>query len=317
MARQFTGEELISYVRRKSAVDDDAVLGCTDDDILNIINEELLATIVPVVRRAREEYFVVSRRMAVTAGTTRYRIPERAIGQQLRNVFWYNGTARQRLVMIQPEFLHEQGATITGVPQFFYLEGNHICLPEGMSATGSLEVAYLARPGQLVLSSKSRKIQSVDTVGKILTLTSPIPSDWETTTLGFDVHSPSSGGELKQIALTKITATGSTIEVQEAIDGSVFGTYAPAPGDYVCLSGDAALPAVPIELHIVLGQAAVVRMLEQLEALEAAQAAKATLGEMLQNELSLIENRAEGHTKKIISRNPLWSGGYRTRGSWW
>lgn len=311
--RKFIAEELIAYVRARAAISNKATPGTQDQDILNRLNEEMMATVVPVIRRMREEYFVVTRRLSVTGGQTRYRIPNRAIGQQIRSLFLYNGSARIPLTMISREMLGTSfGQDGAEFPRGFYIEGNHIVLTDSSFVAGSLlEVAYLIRPGQLVLASETRIIQSVDQATNTITLMTSIPESWSAAAQGFDVHSPYSGAELKQFDLTLVAATGVTVQVAELLDGTVFGTYVPAAGDYICLAGEAALPAIPIEYHIPLAQAAVCRIIEALGDVELLAEHKKTLGEMLQNEKSLIANRVGSHARKIVPSNPFFSGGGR------
>lgn len=314
--RKFTGDELISLVREIAKVPNKETTGTQDADILNRLNEELLTTIVPVVRRVREEYFCITRRIPLVSGTTRYRIPNRAVGQQIRGIHYWDGSNRKRMVLVSRDRLEEFNGSESSEASPFFIEGNHIVLAEAFTGSGSLEVSYLIRPGQIQLLALTRVIQSVDTATKIITVTQTIPSSWQTTTQGFDVHSPHSGAELKQIDLTRVDATGVTIEVSEAIDGTVYGSYVPAAGDYVCLAGEAALPGLPIEWHIPLAQAAVGRICEALGDVELLQEHKKSLAEMITNARGITANRVESHPKKVVLRSPLWGGSSQRWSGW-
>ena len=60
-------------------------------DILALANEEQSSMIVPMIVALREEFFVFREEIAVNAGDTGFRIPERAIGRTLREI-QYNNT---------------------------------------------------------------------------------------------------------------------------------------------------------------------------------------------------------------------------------
>lgn len=307
--RKFTSDELISYVRRQGRCPNKAVSGSQDADILNMLNEAMMSIIVPVIRRAREEYFVVTRRIALTAGKTRYRIPARAVGQQIRAAYYWDGTQRVPMSFVQREHLHEyDGNDSANVPAFL-IEGNTIVLADNFTGSGSLELSYLIRPGQLVLLSEARVIDTIDTATSTINTTAAVPASWETSTQGFDIHSKNSGAELRQFDLTRNSATGTIVIFEEEINGTVYGSDQPEPGDYLCLAGEAVVPALPIEFHVPLAQAAVCSWLEAQGEVELLESAKQTLNDMINNEKSILSARVESHPKKIISRNPLWGGG--------
>lgn len=313
--RRLTGDELISTVRRRAGAHNTGTQGSTDADILDILNEEMMTTMVPYVRRVREEYFVISRKIPLEPSRLRYRIPARAVGQQIRSIFTSDGpNNRERMERISPEQLDELSFGDGTGSVWFYLESNHIVLAGNQAPSGDLEVAFLARPGQLVLESATRKVVSVD--GRTITLDQEIPASWESAA-SFDIHSPLSGAELKQLSLSRVSASGTLLEVVEEIDGSVHGTYAPVPGDYVCLEGEAALPALPIELHIPLAQAAVCRVVEALGDIELLTYHRQTLSDMLQGQTAIISNRIDSHAKKLVPSNPLWGSGRGQRWAWY
>ena len=71
------------------------------------------------------------------------------------------------------------------------------------------------------------------------------------------IHSPNSGSEIKAFDITASAASGTDITFTATdIDGSTFGSYAAAAGDYVCLAGECALPFLPYEMHPLVAIAA-------------------------------------------------------------
>lgn len=299
--RKFTANELIAYVRRQTRAPNSANTASKDSDFLDLINEALMAILTPFVQGLREDYFLVSRRITYS-GATRVRIPERAVGQQVRSLhFVEDGEAKEI-----PRVDRARIASYGSQDEVFYLEGNSIVFPNG-KPTGTLEIAYMARPGQLVLLEDARKITAVDTTNKTVTVETAVPSSW-TTQGTFDVHSQHSGAELKQLAISKDTASGFTVSFTDAIDGSVFGTDAVEVGDFLVRTGEAALPALPVELHVALAQAATVLWLEGQGDMELLASAKQTLNDMLQTSKSVLTARIKSHPRKFLARNPLFVG---------
>ena len=116
-------------------------------------------------------------------------------------------------------------------------------------------MSYFFRPGDLVTSSNYRIVEGVNLTTKTLTLNSNVLATW-TTGKKYDVHSAESGAEIKLWSASVTTASAKTLIFTDAIDGSREGTAAVEVGDYVTLENEAAIPALPRELHPALAQAA-------------------------------------------------------------
>lgn len=294
MARKYTADELIVATRRRAGLPDTEVAGADDATVLQHINEELLTRFVPLVLKAHEGYFDTRQRMTLSSGTTRYRIPSRAIGQRLTHLQYVNSDGEyhevERITRSRIPYFDNVLSSIE-TPPAFYIEGNHIVLI-GNSLSGYLEVIYPMRPGQLVLVAEARVVQSVDTSTNTITLTSNVPSGWTDGNL-FDVHSPESGSELRCWDLTSTSIGSNTIQVSEDIDGSTLGTFAVVAGDYLCLAEEAALPALPRELHPSLAQAAAIRVCESIGDDAGKLRAESTLAQMIGGVPQLIDQRVE------------------------
>jgi len=315
MPRLYTSNELIASVRDRAGLPDNEVAGGDDATVLRHLNEEMLTRLIPGLIKVREEYFVVSQRTTLSSSVTRYRIPPRAIGQKLRHLM-HVGTDGNRYACrrIYREDLDGLNDPSPANGYDFYIEGSWIVLVTD-SPEGYLEISYYMRPGQLVLVTDTRKITAIDTDTKTITIASTAAGLWTNGDL-LDVHSPSSGADLKDWDLTAETVSGTSITFSEEIDGSVFGSTALAIGDYVCAAGEAALPALPRELHPILAQAAVVRVHESLGDMEGAQMSKQTLAELLSSAAYMVDPRVEGTPRPIKRRGSAFWGGRRL-GGWY
>jgi hypothetical protein len=307
----YTGDELIETIKTRVAVPNTQATGTADADLLRLVNEEMKTEIVPFVIRHMEDYLVVTEEISLVSSTNLYRIPSRAVGQKLRELK-YKASSSDRevdLSRVSREWANRYAGS-SGAPTGFYLEGNHIRLvPDIGSATGSLVVSYFFRPGDIVTESDVRIVSSVS--GKQVTATAALPSGWVSGSK-FDIHSPESGAEIKAWGLTVDTISTPTITFNEDIDGSTRGTKAVAAGDYLCLENEAALPALPKELHPILALSACLSVAELLGDLDAIKYLEKSLNRKMVNANSLLEDRVEGENQKI--GNPgsiLWQqGGY-------
>ena len=313
MALVYTTDELVESVRSRGSIPDNAALGTTDASIIRHLNEEMYSFLLPLVMQTKEAYYMVTDEVALTS--TSVRIPSRAIGQKLRSVAIVDSGTRSELRRIERDDLKYFNAPSTGAPIAYYLEGNFIKLVSD-AVSGTLEISYFNRPGQLVLLSAARRITAVDLVTKIVTFATAIPTTWSTNDT-FDIHAPMSGAELKGWDLSAIQVVGNNIEFTTSIDGSVAGRLAAAVGDYVCLANECVIPGLPKELHPILAQAALVRVKEALGDQAGVQLHKQTLSEMLKAGNVLITQRSEQQPRRLIGRGSLWFGGQaRPTGDW-
>ena len=303
----YTTDDLVESVRQRTMVADLSASGTSDADIIRLLNEEMLSEIVPAVRKEHEDYFVAKTRMTLTSGTSAYRVPVRAIGSSLRNVFYKAGTYLTALPHIGLEKKQGYATDSTGSPVGYHFSGHYLELIPAPDAANELEIYYFLRPGQLTLVENTAVVQSVS--GKQVTCTATLPTAWTTSTI-FDIHSEESGAELKASNLTVAAKGANTLTFNEDIDGTTFGTYSVDAGDYVCVKGLAAVPSVPRELHPVLAHAAACRLVEALGDTEKLKVLVAELNRMMARLPSIIGQRVEGEPRRVTPiYSPLWQQG--------
>lgn len=155
----YTSQDIIDSVKRKIAVPINQRT-FTEEDILAFASEELMISQVPDILTYHEEYFVFSEDVLLIPNIQRYPIPERAMGQRIRDLFYVdtNGNLFE-MTRISPDdkaYWQRESATIN-LMQKYYLEGNDIVLaPQNVtSPTGHLRFSYFLRPNQLVLNERA------------------------------------------------------------------------------------------------------------------------------------------------------------------
>jgi hypothetical protein len=305
MTQSYTTEELISAVRRRARVPNTQIPGTADDDILECLNEEMKARLVPGLMKAQEDHLLRTWRETISSSTTKYPIPSRAVGLKLSGIF-YRSTNGEMTKLIRGNKLDSIAYTSSGsgVPTRFYLEGPRIVLvPEAGSYSGTIEMDFYMRPGDMVKAANYRKVASIVSSTEI-TLDSDKPTSWGAT-LTYDVHSPNSGAEMKAWNRSVSTISGTQVIFSEAIDGTVHGDRAVEVGDYFVEYGTAAVPSLPTELHVPLILAAASALKRPLDP-ESAELLRRDLTEMLAAAGYTIDRRVESSPPSVSKRNPLY-----------
>jgi hypothetical protein len=320
MSLAYTTEELIEEVRNQYQVGDSGSLGTEDPDILRYLNKEMMLELIPQVAKLHEEYFIVTELIPLTVtntlSDTHVKIPDRAVGQSLRDVLLVKGSTSPVMRLSLPrigredlpafEIARGDGSDMRG----FFLENVRIRVFPSVVTGDELEVSYMFRPSQLVKSDGYRTVTALDTVLNTVTL-SGSGSPFVVGDL-VDIHGPNSGSEIKVWDNAITVVAGNVLTLTDPIDGTDSRDGRPPVdvGDFVVLRETSAIPMLPRELHTILAQAAVVRL---AEAIDDESKYKMHLNH-LNRELKLmqyyLEKRVTGRPRKIVNRlSPLWRQG--------
>ena len=222
----YTSDDLIAAVQRKIAIPINQRT-FLNEDILAFANEEMMISQVPDILLYHQEYFVHSEDVALEDGVSRYPIPERALGQKLRDLFYVdtNDNIFEMVRVNSNDKAYFQKES--GIMQKYYIEGNDIVLvPENISnPTGSLRFSYFLRPNQLVPNERAAIVSSFF---KEVTLSNANIVAGDTITIGNIIFTAvASGAGAKQFnigASSTITATNLATSI------STEGTYSASNG---------------------------------------------------------------------------------------
>lgn len=280
-----------------------------DSNLISLANEELDLNLVADLVAAREDFFLTNESTSIRESVSHYSIPSRAIGNALKTLFYvYSADSRpQELTLIDPSRRGEYAATSSS-PEAYYFEGDEVVLvPMPNSATGSLLFSFAAKPNQLIATSSCAKISTK--TQNVSTMTFGVDTDL-TASLAVgsyvDILSAVSPFKLWTYRAAIVSIASSTIELSLTDVLDMAGAVVePQVGDYICPTGYANIPQIPIAYHVVLAQSVVVRMLEGLGDLNKQTKAEQTLQKLEQKALSLIQNRVETTPKKISTRGKL------------
>lgn len=303
MAKVMTSDDLIRSLKRRALIPTDQST-FSNEDFLEILNEEMDTGILPYLLEQHEEHLVTFTELpADLEAPFEYAVPYRAIGNKLRDVALIDSAgnpyelSRASLEEISD---YKSFTTIddTGV---FYMQGNKVVL---MSVNGSpnskIRMYFYLRPSSLVLLKETGKITSISTGSSetILTLDN-FPTKYANNPL-FDVVGDKSPNKLKKFDIQAASVNQNTKSV------TISNTLLPDDievGDYLCQAEESPVPQIPTELHPILAQRGAVYCLESLGDTEGLGNAMRKLQSMEKGVTNLIENRVEGAPQKIKPRH--------------
>jgi len=303
----------------------------TTDDFIAFANEELALGLVPSILAMKEDYLLFTEQMPVTLNQQRYQLPDRAIGNKVREISYmdpnFNVYEMTRITVDDVPFYN--GPNTQSRIYTYYIENNEFVLvPElANGPIGVFLITYYMRPNQLVQTANVGIVQSFNpTTGDVVL--DKIPSGF-TTSATFDFvqkRSPHKCLLIDQTALSINTTTntmnfGGPASYLEPTDPRNSWPGAPstglpmnfAVGDRICLSTQSDIPQIPSDLHVVLAHRVAARCLEALGDVEGLQAANQKLAEFELKTQNLIDDRVEAAPLKVVNRHGILRSGLLSR----
>lgn len=322
MAGYLTSNDIIAAVQRQAAIPINQST-FSNDDILAFANEELKIGLVPSIMNVREEYFVYKEVFPLVNNQSYYPIPYRAIGQKLRTLTYLDASNNYvHLSRISPDDKDIFQQSYVGYYNYlyFYLENNNYVLAPRVQTNpvGGIEVAFFMRPNDLVTNDQVSTIQNIEVNTELGTTTytvDQIPEGFSTTVL-FDLLQTLPGHLIidYDLTATAINANNNTITFNTA-DIDPIGLSVNV-GDYISLAGTCIIPMCPPELHPVLVQRVVARVLDALGDVQGLNNTNVKIQEMEQKTFAVIDNRVEGNPQKIANNRGLLRTS-KMRRRWW
>ena len=268
----------------------------TDAEILSLADDEMLVTVAPLLRAAREEYWVVQAPdVAISSSVSSVRVPSRALGGALRDVLIVQGNNVWSAPEIAPEdvWRYQNGASGPwNSPYGFYCEGSYVKFCPTPSSGYSVRLKYYRRPSQLVPLDEA-----------VIVTTATVP------TIGFAGTAPTgwAAGDYD----SPYDATADSFAVTVVADGAL--TVAAIPdglvvGDYVALEGTTPVPQLPTALAPVLVLATVRACLEACGDVRSSALAEQQLARKSEAIRALIEPRVTGDRPVVINRSSALRG---------
>lgn len=283
---------LIANVRRRASLPNVAGTGSQDSDIIAQLNDVLQLKLAARLISVREGYL---RQVSdVTLGTgTRYRIPNRALGNKLAAAMLIdsNGSTLQKLDEIPYSRLREFYSA-TGTAGYTFEAGSIVFVPSTpTSSAATLRMVYYIRPNQLTATSTDYyTITAI--AGNVLTIGAHTIFANSTK---IDLIKATSPFEHVGIGTTASAIGGTSISVSTAIAERL------EVGDYVCLQDKSPVAQIPGEFYPVLAHMTAMEMLAAIGDRENYDKLDKQLPKLEAEATALISPRNEEGAKKIMS----------------
>lgn len=308
MSSYMTSSSLIAAIKRKGNIPSSQVT-FQDEDFLALANEELQIGILPSVMQFHEEFLVYAVTVPIVANQASYNIPERAIGNKLRSIYYRDpgNNMREMVRILADDVAFFYNGISNSIFTQYYLQNNSLILVNPFKqSTGTFLMAYYQRPNQLVVESRVAVVVSIDrNTGNIQLDKSPIDDNRIAL---FSTSTPldllEAGGGHKSLGID-VVPTGVNVGTKIiTLDLADIPAELKA-GDFIALSGECVVPQIPDELHTVLAQRVVARCLEALGDQAGLKAANMKIQEMDIKMGNIIDNRVESNPIKIMNKYSL------------
>lgn len=310
MAKRYTTDSLLTSVKTRVLIPTNQDT-FTDANILMLADEELQTSLVPLIMSVQEEYFVDSKIYTLGSNVTSVEIPERAIGNKVKDITLLDSAGIERsLAQYSLEDSHDVRGTVSfpyGGSHGFYIEGNKIKLTFSSNTSNRLKVYFFSRPNSLILSTAAAQISAIDSSARTITVSS-LPSSF---LVGEEVDIVKNKAPYDNAAIDiEISSINGTDVILESWDSDI------AVGQYLCLSGEAPVVQIPTELIPVLAQMVVMKITEALGDAKGVELARTRLMDMSEAALELISPRVEGERKIVTSRYNIMNYLSRRKNRW-
>jgi len=311
-----TSNQLIKSIIRRAMIPNDQNT-FTDEDFLEMINEEMGYFAVPHLLQNHEEYLVNQIDYATVDADnnliTSYPIPSRAVGNKLRDVSYVDTTGNvYELHRVSLEDLSDYNNDfVNDYPQLFYVQNNNIRLVDGSpNVNETIRMHFYLKPNKLVIEDRVATISSIDRVTGLITFANIPTALIGATELDFiQANSPNNiiGFDITPLSIDSATSSVTFTATDIPKDLQI--------GDHVSLAGETVVPQLPTELHPILAQRVAVHCLEAMGDAQGQQIAQSRLDQMEQSMLTILDNRVEGAPEKVNNRHgPLREATRKSRG---
>jgi hypothetical protein len=286
----FTSTGLISQIKRRALIPTSQNL-FSDSDLIAMLNEELQNRIIPYILAVREDYFLTYDEFTQDGTITEIDIPTKAIGNKINQINLYTASSDDSFFANVPRLTVSQ---INDVFGGYYIQGNKIKIYPQPISSGQLRIYYYRRPSEIVATSRTAIISTVNTNTSIVCNTN-IPANITTGSL-IDIVSNLQPWD----TITEKTAGTVLNAALDLTDTTDIET-----GYYVSSRGESPFAQIPQDTIPLLIQAVVVRIMEYMGDNNGFQAAVLTYAQMESDNRNLISPRVDAQPKKISSKNRL------------
>ena len=293
-----TTATLIDQVRILSNIPD-SQQKFTNQQILDVANNELIGYVLPLLMNCREEFYVFEHEVPVNA-SNKYRIPSRAVASKLRDVKLRRAGNDQEiydLARVAEEDVLTERSSQGASPEGFYLQGAFIRIyPQLDSGSGDTILApFFLRPNKLVELSTVGVITAIDTTTNTVTVAG-VPT---TITAGSKVDLVKQNGQYDtmQFDLVVSSINASNIVLPSTLPEDL------EVGDYITPAETAPVAQIPEEWYPLFTDRIICRIQQSQNDVEAFKIAQEKMLELDEKAKDLATPRIEGESEILFNRN--------------
>lgn len=279
--------------------------------IIELMSEEMMSTIEPLVLAAHEEFYVQNYDQSLVAGTYNYSIPPRAAFATWRDIVLVDTLGNEiAMTELPPEYVKISYPVGSLPPMFtfgFVMNNDRITLwpPNSTVPTNyTLRMKIKRRPNHLTPYLNCGQITAINTGTKVVNLSVNGDGTWTTSTI-FDVipNAPQFTSRGDDQAITAIDNTLNTITMSALPTGIIVG-------DWICPAMLSPIPQVPYDMFPLLAQRGVIKCLEALGDNQNLQVAERRYQDMAADFARTVSPRIQGTRKALVNRTLNFGGSY-------
>jgi hypothetical protein len=300
MSRVLTTSKLVDSVRKRAMIPKDTSV-FTDDNIVEILNEEIDTNILAKLMSVNEEHMVTFIDVALEDDKNNYTIPYRSVGNKLRDLAALDSAGDfYELSRISLEEVSDyRSPYVVSNDDVFYIEGDEVKLVDfSIRDYKTLRFYIYLRPSVLVPEDEVAVVTAIDTATGTVSL-DKFPKNFSTNNV-YDLVSKRTPNKILKFDIKRTASDANVKTITFSPSDMPEGL---AIGDYVCVAEQSPVPNIPTEWHPVLAQSAAVYILESLGDSEGLQNAYARLQKMEEAVMQITDDRVEGAPNKINARH--------------
>lgn len=309
MSDGMTTNQLIEYIEQSAMVPINQAT-FTQDNMIQFLTQELQLRLTTLVRSVHEDFLLFTHAVPLEQNKFKYPIPSRAHGNILRDVqFKTSDNNYHELTRVgigdRPQNGNDWSAAypmVSGLRRVYVENSKVVIISNGTPGLqGSyLDMIFYIRPARLVTDDAVAIITDINTTTGEITV-DQIPSTY-TTQAKYDFYKGTTPFSVVKIDFTVASINPTTKTI--TIDPSELPDDLEV-GDHFPLAGQAIYPQVPCELHSMLCQLVICKLLEAQGDQEGLVLAQAKLAEMKQSLDMFIDDRIEDAPRKLVNRFSL------------
>lgn len=307
----YTATYLLADIKRRGQIPETSDGSYGIDDLLAMVSDEVQGYMTNLLMGVREEWFVRAYDQQLVGNQTVYAIPQRSIGSKLRQVLIGQDPNWLVVQRVEPKqsYGYYYGFTPASFPNSgfgagYIFQNTSISLLSVSYGGPTLRMLYFLRPNRVVAETACGLITNVNTATNQVTISAVPDNGTFTSGTSFDFIRSYPGFDTLSFDQTG-TISGSVLTFSGGLPTGL------AVNDYVCLAGESPIPQLPVELHQLLAQRVVVKVLEGMGDPKV-QFAQQMCEEQRKSALVLLTPRAEGDSRYCTNfHGPGWNQRFR------